>query len=181
MQTTGCLPRYSPSIAHTAQTEGRCLWHLHLPDLFYSSRFKLTYCSHLLRENEKRENLKAWSVSTVLGCPSQRATAPWKISPADGRQVSPEKTAQSHSFPGLKSSTSPQMLSHLFAVRDEEAHRRQSRAWIQKTRCCLTALTVPAWTLPVQAGGATWHLVLPNVCIPKSKCHQSQGSARVSG
>lgn len=106
MQTTGCLPRYSPSIAHTAQTEGRCLWHLHLPDLFYSSQFKLTYCSHLLRENEKKENLKAWSVST------------------DGRQVSPEKNAQSHSFPGLKSSTSPQMLSHLLAVRDEEAHRR---------------------------------------------------------
>lgn len=51
-------------------------------------------------------------------------SAPWKTSPADGRRVSPEKTAQSHSFPGLKSSTNPQMLSHLLAARDEEAHRR---------------------------------------------------------
>lgn len=75
MQTTGCLQRYSPSIPHTAQTEDRCLWRLHLPDVFYSSQFKLTYCSHLLRESEKREDLKAWSVSTTLGCPSQRATA----------------------------------------------------------------------------------------------------------
>lgn len=75
MQTTGCLQRYSPSIPGTAQTEDRCLWHLHLPDLFYSSQFKLTYYSHLLRESEKRETLKAWSVSPVLGCPSQRATA----------------------------------------------------------------------------------------------------------
>lgn len=74
MQTTGCLQRYSPSIPRTAQTEERRLWRLHLPDLFYSSPFKLTYCSHLLRESKKRENLKASSVSTTLGCPSQRAT-----------------------------------------------------------------------------------------------------------
>lgn len=74
MQTTGCLQRYSPSIPGTAQTEDRCPWHLHLPDLFYSSQFKLIYCSHLLRESEKRETLKARSVSPdVLGCPSQRA------------------------------------------------------------------------------------------------------------
>lgn len=55
---------------------------------------RLTYCFHLLREGKKRDNLKAQSLSPLLGCPSPRATAPWKISPADGRQVSPEKCSQ---------------------------------------------------------------------------------------
>lgn len=107
MQTTGCLQRYSPSILSTAQTEERRLWSLHLPHLFHSSRFKLTYCSRLLRESEKGENLKGWFVSTMPGSPSKghSRSAPWKISPADGRQASPQKTASSHSFLGLKSST----------------------------------------------------------------------------
>lgn len=124
MQTTGCLQRSSPSMPGAAQTEHRCLWHLHLPDLFYSSWFKLTYCSHLLRESERRETLKAQSVSTVVmpTAKGRSTSAPWKISPADGG--APEKTAQSHSFSGLKSSTNPPLLSHLLAARDEEAHRR---------------------------------------------------------
>lgn len=123
MQTTGCLQRYSPSMPRTAQTEDRCLWHLPLPDLFYSSRFKLTYCSHLLRESEKRENLKAGLCALRWDAPRKGPQHLRKSALLMGDRC-PQRSAQSHSFPGLKSSTNPQFLSHLLAVRGEEAHRR---------------------------------------------------------
>ena len=127
MKTTGYLQRYSPSILSTAQTEDRCLCSLHLPDLFYSSLFKLTYCSCLLRESEKRENLEGWSVSTTPGSPSQRATAgqhPGKCPLLMGDRCPHRRLLEATAFQGWSPPQTLQLPSHLPAVGDAEAHRR---------------------------------------------------------
>lgn len=127
MQTTGCLQKYSLSILSAAQTEDGCLWSLHLPDLFYSSRFKLTYCSHLLRESKTRENLKGWSVITTPGSPSQRATEghhPGKCPLLMEDRFPHRRLLDATDFQGWNPPCTLQLPSHLPAARDAEAHRR---------------------------------------------------------
>lgn len=139
MQTTGCLQRYSPSIPSAAQTEDGCLSSLHLPDLFYSSRFKLTYCSCLLREGARRGESQRTVYKHHARKPITKAhsrSALWKISPADRRQVSPQKMAWIHGFSGLKSSTnSTTAITLACSRRCRSMQKMYSQGQMQKPWC----------------------------------------------
>ena len=151
MQTTGCLQRYSPSIPSAAQTEDGCLWSLHLLDLFYSSQFKLTYCSRLLRGSEKRENLKEWSVSAMPGSPSQRATAgqhPGKSPPLMGERWPHRSLPEATAFQGWNPPQTTTAIPPACSQGCRCTQKMYGQGWMQKPQCCLTR----AW--PYQPGSS---------------------------